>query len=307
MKSKSTILAVNSDIPKFYRIIFEREPDPEGLDYFQKLVASGISRFEIYLNFKSSEEWEALPSERKLQIQDYYARDFSLPPILTKGISWFHSVELPDGNFTQGHKSHETLQAEASKVFKFDITDKSVLDIGAWDGFFSFEAEKRGAEKVLSTDHFSWSGPGWGTKDGYNALHRTFNSNADSLDVDVFELDPSKHGTFDVVLFLGVLYHLKDPYAGLQKAADMTDELLIVETETVFNYMKEPVMRYFVGSEMSNDDTNFWAPNLECLRCMLLDLGFRRCEFTQNGIHPIPIHTWRDKNKLCRYIVHAWR
>ncbi len=299
--------ARESDVREFYQIFFERDPDPGGLKYHRMLVSNGITRYGLFCRFTLSEEWQRLSEERKQRAREHFRQEFGMQSLLAQDIAWFHSVELPDGSCTQGYKSHEILQKEAARIFNFDLRQKSVLDIGAWDGFFSFEAERRGAASVLATDHFSWSGPGWGTKQGFDALHEALNSRAASVDVDVFDLDPHVHGRHDVVLFLGVLYHLKDPCGGLEKAAAMTREMLIVETETVFNYMDDPVMRYFSGTEMNEDDTNFWAPNLACLRSMVTDLGFRRCEFTPNYDAVPGKHTSLEGNQLFRYIVHAHR
>jgi tRNA (mo5U34)-methyltransferase len=213
-------------------------------------------------------------------------------------VTWFHSIDLGNGQITNGFKPHWLLAAEADTYFRTNIVkDKTVLDIGAWDGFMSFEAERRGAKRVLATDHFCWSGPGWGTKAGFNFVHDTLGSKVESVDVDVFDLDPASLGTFDVVLFPGVLYHLTDPYGGLAKAASMTHDLLIVETATAMNHVQEPVMRYYLGSELSGDPTNFWAPNELCLRNMLKELGFTRIQTTiQRLAEPTE-----------RLIAHAWK
>jgi tRNA (mo5U34)-methyltransferase len=215
-------------------------------------------------------------------------------------IRWFHSIDLGDGTVTDGYKPLAVLRDEAAIIFRHGVSGKSVLDIGAWDGFFSFEAERRGASKVLATDHFCWSGPGWGTKQGFDYVHKRLKSSVLSLDVDTFDLHPRILGQFDIVLFLGVLYHLKDPFGGLERASAMTDDLLIVETETAFDSMDIPVMRYYRGAELNNDPSNFWAPNILCLESMLREIGFKRFEFTP---HPY-VH---DGQGRCRYILHAWR
>jgi len=170
----------------------------------------------------------------------------------------------------------------ADVVFRHGVAGRTFLDIGAWDGFYSFEAERRGAAKVLATDHFCWSGPGWGTKQGFDYAHARLSSRVESMDIDLPDLDPSALGTFDNVLFMGVLYHLLDPYAGLAKAAAMTHDLLIVETVTACNLLPVPVMRFYLGTELNNDPTNLWAPNVMCLRRLLKDLGFGRIEIVRN-------------------------
>ena len=86
-------------------------------------------------------------------------------------INWFHSHAFPDGETTRGEKPIEVLRREAEAVFRHGVAGKSVLDIGAWDGWFSFEAERRGAARVLATDHYCWSGEGWGSKAGFDHAH----------------------------------------------------------------------------------------------------------------------------------------
>ena len=214
-------------------------------------------------------------------------------------VKWFHSFELDDGETIAGIKSHAQLMGEADTIFAFPLEGKAVLDVGAWDGFFSYEAEKRGAASVLATDHFCWSGPGWGTKAGFDYIGKKTRSKVKSQDVDVFALDPAKLGTYDMSLFLGVLYHLPDPFGGLRAVAAMTKEVMVVETVTALNSFPEPVMRYFLGDELNGDGTNYWAPNQKCLENMLRECGFTRFQFTPEKHHP--------SEQYSRSIVHAWR
>src|SRR5436190_3212468 len=70
---------------------------------------------------------------------------------------WWHSIDLGQGIVTDGFKSAKHLQREV-EAFRFpDLNGKTVLDIGAYDGFFSFEAERRGAKRVVALDHFVWA------------------------------------------------------------------------------------------------------------------------------------------------------
>ncbi|MBV8848316.1 MAG: DUF1698 domain-containing protein [Methylobacteriaceae bacterium] len=223
-----------------------------------------------------------------------------LPPAgsIAPPARWFHSIDLGDGQVTRGANPNFRLRGMADSVFQNDVAGKTVLDIGAWDGFYSFEAESRGAARVLATDHFCWSGEGWGTKQGFDYAHARLGSRVESLDVDLFDLNPSTLGTFDVALFLGVLYHLHDPYGGLKRAAAMTHDLLIVETVTACNPLPLPVMRFYPGKELNNDPTNFWAPNTRCLRHMLEDAGFRRIEIVRNR-YSVP--------NVSRHFAFAWK
>jgi tRNA (mo5U34)-methyltransferase len=196
---------------------------------------------------------------------------------------WFHSIEIGDGYVTKGVKPNFILRGMADVAFRHGLAGKTVLDIGAWDGFYSFEAERRGASRVLAADHFCWSGRGWGTKKGFDYARARLRSEVESIDVDVPDLDSGRLGTFDVALFLGVLYHLTDPYLGLQRAAAMTHDLLVVETVTAYNLFPGPIMRFYRRRELNNDETNFWAPNVACLRRMLEDLGFGTIAIVANG------------------------
>jgi tRNA (mo5U34)-methyltransferase len=222
-------------------------------------------------------------------------------------ITWFHSHAFPDGERTAGIKPAEVLAKEADAIFHYGVAGKSVLDIGAWDGYFSFEAEKRGASRVLATDHFCWSGPGWGTKAGFDHAHKRLNSKVESLDIDVPQISPETVGSFDVVLFLGVLYHVKDPFASLERVASVTSEMMVVETESAFDPFPWPLMRFYEGTELNNDPTNFWAPNKACLEAMFRELGFKRTEIKR---HPCVRPSWRHPDlywKRNRVILHAWR
>ena len=73
---------------------------------------------------------------------------------------WHHSIDLGDGVVTKGAKPPHVINAEADVIFdRLDLAGRSVLDVGAWNGFFSFEAKRRGAARVLATDSYRWSLP----------------------------------------------------------------------------------------------------------------------------------------------------
>ncbi len=189
-------------------------------------------------------------------------------------IKWFHSIDPGDGKPTPGFKAAGTLAREAKAVFDFDVQGKSVLDIGAWDGFFSFEAHRRGASRVLATDHYCWSGEGWGTKDGFDLINEHLGYPVASLDIDPMNISPDGVGEFDVVLFLGVLYHLRHPLLGLERAAACARERLVVETLIHEHDTDEPSMVFYPDARTGNDPTNWWGPNEACVEEMLKSLGF---------------------------------
>jgi tRNA (mo5U34)-methyltransferase len=187
-------------------------------------------------------------------------------------IAWFHTMDLVPGVRTQG--SYDPTRTLSRLRLPERLDGKTVLDVGAWDGFYSFEMERRGAD-VLATDSFSWLGEGWGTKDGFVLARRARGSKVRDLDIDATELSPEAvGGTFDVVLFLGVLYHLRDPMLVLDRLRTVTAGLLVVETEVGMLLTKRPAAEFFPGTELNNDPTNWWAPNVPATVGMLRAAGF---------------------------------
>jgi tRNA (mo5U34)-methyltransferase len=196
-------------------------------------------------------------------------------------IRWYHTMDLGQGVTTKGH------YAPARHIDRYGLPDrldgKSVLDIGAWDGFFSFEAERRGASRVLAADHYQWAGMGWGSKAGFELAREALGSSVEDIQVDVLDLSRDRVGTFDVVLFLGVLYHMKHPLLALERVFDVTREQLILETELDMTWTGRPAAAFYPGKELAKSDTNWWGPNISAVEGMLRTVGFRdiRLVFTR--------------------------
>ncbi len=196
-------------------------------------------------------------------------------------IHWFHKIDLGNGIVTPGHDN------SAEKLLRIgipaDLSGKSVLDVGAWDGFFSFEAERCGAERVVAIDPNAWRVPvgpdnPWSGQEGFNLARRVLGSRVEDVDIGLDELTPERIGRFDVVLFLGVFYHLPDPLPIFERVANVTAERLIVETHADLVWMRRPAMVYYPGSELSHDPSNWWGPNAALVRDLLLSYGFERVE-----------------------------
>src|SRR5687767_8581888 len=189
---------------------------------------------------------------------------------------WYHSIDLGSGVVTRG--SDDTPVRLAQLQLPGSLAGRTVLDIGAWDGFFSFECERRGAARVVATDYYSWRGSGWGAKAGFQLAREALGSKVEDVDIDVMDIAPERLGTFDIVLFLGVLYHLRHPLLALEKIAAVTRELLILETVVDLVGLGRPAMAFYPDRELNTDPTNWWGPNQEAVIGMLKYAGFEEVQ-----------------------------
>ena len=194
-------------------------------------------------------------------------------------LRWYHTIDLGSGVVTKG--VDDTPARLALLRLPPDLSGQSVLDIGAWDGFFSFEAERRHARRVLATDHYAWHGQGWGTgkgKAGFELARRVLNSRVEDCDIDVLDLSVERVGTFDLVLFLGVLYHLPNPLVALERVSAVTSRCLVLETVVDMVGIRRPAAAFYPGSELNDDPTNWWGPNHAAVCGMLSHVGFSRVD-----------------------------
>jgi tRNA (mo5U34)-methyltransferase len=203
-------------------------------------------------------------------------------------IKWHHRITLPNGVTTPGADD------SARKLGRLGLPDrldgKSVLDIGAWDGYFSFECERRGA-RVVAYDDFVWekTDEGFTGKRGFDLAHAAFGSRVQAVTGGIYDLAPEKvGGQFDVVLFLGVLYHLKHPMLALERVRQVLAPggLLILETQAAHLGHRRPSLAFYPGDELSGDPTNWFAPNEAALLGLLHTTGFREAEIVWRPTFP---------------------
>jgi tRNA (mo5U34)-methyltransferase len=234
-------------------------------------------------------------------------------------ISWFHTFNFGNGIVTPGYdNSYKRIR---TLHMPEDLSGRTVLDIGSWDGFFAFEAERRGASRVLATDSFCWSGAGWGTKDGFNLARNILNSRVEDMEIDVMELSPEKVGTFDLVMCLGVLYHMRNPLLALERIFSVTKRQLILDTHVDCVMTNRPMIAFYPGNELNNDPTNWCGPNRAAVEAMLKTVGFSRVEmvhqrFRFNFFYRLARavkHKLIDRESFWlslaqdRMVFHAWR
>ena len=195
-------------------------------------------------------------------------------------IQWFHSIDLGNGVTTRGIRSARDLKTQADVVFRGGVEGLTVLDVGAWDGYFSFEAKRLGAARVRATDYFCWSGPGWGSKAGFEYARHTTGLAVEDQEIDVPKISAETVGEWDIVLFLGVFYHLKNPFDAIERVASVAGKRLVIESYIEDRLPAEPpAMVFYPTNELANDPTNWWGPNPSCVISMLKACGFERVDY----------------------------
>ncbi len=222
-------------------------------------------------------------------IQSPISQEFVRKRITELG-EWFHNIDLM-GVPTAPH--HFLGDYPAVKWQKFahaipaDLSGKSVLDIGCNAGFYSMEMKRRGAKRVVGVDSDS----------GYLAQAR-FAAEVNGLDIEFRQMSVyavrELREQFDLVLFLGVLYHLRHPLLALDLLHEyVTKDLLVFqslmrgsaevaklapdypfEERRIFDDPNFPVM-HFIENRYAHDPTNWWFPNKACAEAMLRSSGFQ--------------------------------
>lgn len=189
---------------------------------------------------------------------------------------WFHRIDLGSGIITPGVDDSPAKLPHIK--LPEDLTGKTVIDVGAYDGFFSFEAERRGAERVVAADYFCWNLEGMATKEGFDIAHEALGSRVEDRMIRVEDLSPETVGQFDLVLYLGVLYHTPDPIRCLRRLRSICRERLILETHLDAEDYPRPAMVFYPGATLNNDRSNHWGPNRLAVKALLEEVGFSRVE-----------------------------
>lgn len=202
---------------------------------------------------------------------------------------WFHNLRLPGGLTTAPEHPLGDFPAykwaEIAPVLPADLTGCRALDIGCNAGYYSFELAKRGAD-VLAIDHdehylrqATWARAQLG-----------LDEKVDLRRMDVYDLS-RLHETFDLVLFMGVLYHLRYPLLGLDLVAERVGDTLVLQTLTMSDepyeegprdlpYERREALQNpswpkmaFIEHEFAGDPTNWWVPTAAAVEAMVRTTG----------------------------------
>lgn len=202
---------------------------------------------------------------------------------------WFHNMDLCGVKTAPRHflGDYPSLKfARFAHAIPDDLRGKTVLDIGCNGGFYSIEMKRRGADRVVGID----------SDEMYLAQAR-FAAKVTNTDIEIHRMSvyevPALREKFDLVLFLGVLYHLRHPLLALDlihdhaakgemvfqsmqrgspKVLPLADDYPF-EERGVFDDEGFPRL-HFVEKQYSHDETNWWVPNRACVEAMLRSSGF---------------------------------
>lgn len=178
--------------------------------------------------------------------------------------NWHHRFEIFPNVFTPGSYNPEFLLEKLG--LPSDLTGKKVLDVGACDGYYSAELLARGA-CVTALDYRPKSSSGFAIMEEIRQI------SIPHLVCNIFDIDESI-GKFDIILLLGVIYHLPDISSALWKLRKICTGTLFMESYIEDFESKQPMAKYYEAATLNGDKTNFWAPNVACMESMLRDCGF---------------------------------
>jgi tRNA (mo5U34)-methyltransferase len=215
----------------------------------------------------------------------------SLDEILNE-IDWWQRWEIVPGVFTPGINDvaflldHVRLPASLRGV--------RVLDIGGWNGAFSFECERRGASEVVMIEPSPVAGA------GFDRIKAFLDSKVKYYQGSIYDLDPKWLGHFDIVLCFGIIYHLRYPLLGLDNIRRICRGELFVESATLESACWDgshlvalgeigpelenlPFLQFFEGSQFFDDTTNWFVPNAVATKAMIEAAGFEVLEHHVEG------------------------
>lgn len=202
---------------------------------------------------------------------------------------WFHNLDLGGVKTAPDHflgDYPEVKWQRFASAIPNDLTGKSVLDVGCNAGFYSIQMKRRGAERVVGID-----------SDEKYLEQARFAAKVSAADIEFRNLSVYRVGElreqFDLVLFMGVLYHLRHPLLALELLHEyVVADLLVaqsmlrgsnesIEVPPDFTFWESDLFErdefpcmYFVEKRFANDPTNWWIPNRACFEAMLRSAGF---------------------------------
>lgn len=213
---------------------------------------------------------------------------------------WFHNLDLQGVPTAPDHflGDYPAVKWRSfADAIPRDLHGCSVLDIGCNAGFYSLEMKRRGARRVVAID----------SEDLYLAQAR-FAAAVSGMDIEIHKLSvydlAALHERFDLVLFMGVLYHLRHPLLALDLIHEhAAGDLMIFQSMHRGSSAVEPVepdyefwttehferpgypKLHFIEHRYANDASNWWVPNRACVEAMLRSAGFEITDHPEEEVY----------------------
>jgi tRNA (mo5U34)-methyltransferase len=226
---------------------------------------------------------------------------------------WYHTMELPGGIVTPGWFD---LRSVVGKLPWPDVRGKRCLDVGTYDGFLAFELERRGAAEVVALDipnHEDWdwppdvrakgpenlaliAGPERGV--GFRIARDALGSGVEKVDMSVYELEPERVGSFEVVVCGSLMLHLRDPLRALEAIRSVCSGEFMsseqVDLPLTLMHPRRPLARL----KGSGGQLQWWVPNAAGHRRMVFAAGFELLRTTRPYSEPFGEGHWFRRAKL---------
>jgi SAM-dependent methyltransferase len=183
-------------------------------------------------------------------------------------IIWYQRYHLSPNVITPGVADIEAMLETLD--LPQDLTGRSVLDIGTTNGGAAFIAERRGADRVVAVDIYDPHDY------GFAQVAEAIGSRAEFHRASIYELPLVLRERFDIVLFLGVLYHLRHPLLAIDSLRALTRDRLFVETVVTASDPSVSHSEFYAGSGPQVNDTTIWfVPSVRCVIDWLNTSGFK--------------------------------
>jgi tRNA (mo5U34)-methyltransferase len=178
-------------------------------------------------------------------------------------LDWYHRLRIGD-EVTPG-------QRDVDELYRFlrlpaDLHGRRVLDVGTFDGGLAFACEARGADEVVALDVVEHP--------TFALAHAALGSSVRFALGNAYDLDAARLGTFDLVVFAGVLYHLRYPLLALDRLRGVATRDVHVETHTVRLTLRRPAAIFYERDELNGDYTNWFGPNDRAVQAWFRSAGF---------------------------------
>ena len=213
--------------------------------------------------------------QHKPKFNSKYSED-EIKMLIRSVPSWYHTFEF--GNLTTDPcRTPINYQMWAAQGIPLDLKGKTVLDLGASDGFYSFLCEYRGAKRVLATDSHFFEGF-HGKRDTitpkrFQICKDILDSNVEFRRLDVYDVDKLNE-IFDIVLMFGLYYHLSNPLLAIKKISDITKDSLFLAGHVLGT--NEPLMYYYYPYRLKCPNTDAHViPSPECLLRLGMHANFK--------------------------------